>query len=424
MNKALPYRLPAMLAALCLMLVCLLTVLPTAVSAETTIEEDQQKLSELEAQRKAYTQQLEALQAQISASQNEEKTLLAEKSELEQEITLLDSSIETNEALMEQYQFQIESNEIALVALEDELAEEMEIYGQVLCYYAKYGEASTFEILFSSKSFSDFLTRLDYVGFILEYNNTIVDDITRTTQDIETAKTQNEAYLAECVTLSEELNASRATYDERTAELETLLANVKDTQLSTQADLEKLKAEDNRILQSIQQLQEQIDSKESFTPSGSGYSWPFAANVTSSLYISSPFEWRINPITNRSELHKGLDIPAPYGTPIQAVMDGIVIESGYSAGGYGNYVIIYHGNGMSTMYAHCSKLLVNTGAKVLQNQVIARVGSTGQSSGNHLHIAFIKGSTYYNPADYLPAEMLNKINTRGLNLHSLTSYTP
>lgn len=227
MNKALPYRLPAMLAALCLMLVCLLTVLPTAVSAETTIEEDQQKLSELEAQRKAYTQQLEALQAQISASQNEEKTLLAEKSELEQEITLLDSSIETNEALMEQYQFQIESNEIALVALEDELAEEMEIYGQVLCYYAKYGEASTFEILFSSKSFSDFLTRLDYVGFILEYNNTIVDDITRTTQDIETAKAQNEAYLAECVTLSEELNASRATYDERTAELETAACKCK-----------------------------------------------------------------------------------------------------------------------------------------------------------------------------------------------------
>ena len=424
MNKALPYRLPAMLAALCLMLVCLLTVLPTAVSAETTIEEDQQKLSELEAQRKAYTQQLEALQAQISASQNEEKTLLAEKSELEQEITLLDSSIETNEALMEQYQFQIESNEIALVALEDELAEEMEIYGQVLCYYAKYGEASTFEILFSSKSFSDFLTRLDYVGFILEYNNTIVDDITRTTQDIETAKAQNEAYLAECVTLSEELNASRATYDERTAELETLLANVKDTQHSTQADLEELKAEDNRILQSIQQLQEQIDSKESFTPSGSGYSWPFAANVTSSLYISSPFEWRTNPVTNRAELHKGLDIPAPYGTPIQAVMDGVVIESGYSARGYGNYVIIYHGNGMSTMYAHCSKLLVNTGTKVLQNQVIARVGSTGQSTGNHLHIAFIKGSTYYNPADYLPADMLNKINTRGYNLHSLTSYTP
>src|SRR5699024_3861433 len=171
-----------------------------------------------------------------------------------------------------------------------------------------------------------------------EYNNTIVDDITRTTQDIETAKAQNEAYLAECVSLSEELNASRATYDERTAELETLLANVKDTQLSTRADLEELKAVDNRILQSIQQLQEQIDSKESFTPSGSGYSWPFAANVTSSLYISSPFEWRTNPVTNRAELHKGLDIPAPYGTPIQAVMDGVVIESGYSAGGYGNYV--------------------------------------------------------------------------------------
>jgi len=424
MNKTLSHKLPALLTAFCLLLICLLTALPTDVLADTTIEEDQQALNDLEAQRKAYMQQLEALQAQINASKNEEKTLLAEKSELEQEITLLDSSIETNETLMEQYRFQIESNEIALDALEQELADEMEIYGQVLCYYAKYGEASTFEILFSSKSFSDFLTRLDNVGFILEYNNTIVDDITRTTQDIETAKAQNEAYLAQCTALSEELAVNRAAYDERTAELESLLSDLSDEQLKTQSDIEKLKAEDDRILQSIQQLQEQIDSKESFTPSGSGYSWPFAANVTSSLYISSPFEWRTNPVTNRPELHKGIDIPAPYGTPIQAVMDGVVIESGYSASGYGNYVIIYHGNGMSTMYAHCSKRLVNTGAKVLQNQVIARVGSTGQSTGNHLHIAFIKDSTYYNPADFLPADMLNKINTRGLNLHSLASYTP
>ena len=118
MNKALSHKLPALLIAFCLLLICLLTALPTDVLADTTIEEDQQALNDLEAQRKAYMQQLEALQAQINASKNEEKTLLAEKSELEQEITLLDSSIETNETLMEQYRFQIESNEIALDALE------------------------------------------------------------------------------------------------------------------------------------------------------------------------------------------------------------------------------------------------------------------------------------------------------------------
>ena len=309
MNKALSHKLPALLIAFCLLLICLLTALPTDVLADTTIEEDQQALNDLEAQRKAYMQQLEALQAQINASKNEEKTLLAEKSELEQEITLLDSSIETNETLMEQYRFQIESNEIALDALEQELADEMEIYGQVLCYYAKYGEASTFEILFSSKSFSDFLTRLDNVGFILEYNNTIVDDITRTTQDIETAKAQNEAYLAQCTALSEELAVNRAAYDERTAELESLLSDLSDEQLKTQSDIEKLKAEDDRILQSIQQLQEQIDSKESFTPSGSGYSWPFAANVTSSLYISSRSSGAPIPSPIVRSCTKGIDIP-------------------------------------------------------------------------------------------------------------------
>ena len=101
-----------------------------------------------------------------------------------------------------------------------------------------------------------------------------------------------------------------------------------------------------------------------------------------------------------------------------------MIKSEYNAGGYGYYVVIYHGNGISTLYGHCSKLLVSVGATVLQNQVIARVGSTGQSTGNHLHISFLNGSTYLNPADYLPADMLNRINIRGYDLHQLESYTP
>ena len=417
-------KLTSLLIVFAFVLTLCLSVFSMSAAADTSIDEDKALLESLTAQQAANSQQLKDLQAQIAANKNEEKTLLQEKSLLEQELNLLDTSIETNEALIDTYSFQIESNDIAIAELEQKLEEEMVIYGNVLRYYAQYGEISTFEILFSSKSFSDFLTRLDYIGLILEYNNTIVDDIRTTQNDIANAKAQNEKYLAECIALKAELNENKVTYTERTAELDELLQGLTEEALNTQEDIDRLQAEENKLLMSIEKLQEQIDNKESFTPSGDGYTWPFAANVTGSLYISSPFEWRINPVTNRQELHKGIDIPAPYGTPIQAVMGGTVIKSEYNAGGYGYYVVIYHGNGISTLYGHCSKLLVSVGATVLQNQVIARVGSTGQSTGNHLHISFLNGSTYLNPADYLPADMLNRINIRGYDLHQLESYTP
>ncbi len=113
--------------------------------------------------------------------------------------------------------------------------------------------------------------------------------------------------------------------------------------------------------------------------------------------VTSEFGGRINPITNASEKHKGLDLSAPYGSSIYAAADGEVILAQNSSS-YGNYIIINHGGGLKTLYAHCSELLIEKGDIVKKSQVIAKVGSTGQSTRSHLHFEVILNEQYLNPS--------------------------
>lgn len=113
--------------------------------------------------------------------------------------------------------------------------------------------------------------------------------------------------------------------------------------------------------------------------------------------VTSEFGGRINPITNASEKHKGLDLSSPQGSNIYAAADGVV-ELAQKSSSYGNYIIIDHGGGLKTLYAHCSKLLINKGENVAKGQVIAKVGSTGQSTRPHLHFEVILNGQYLNPS--------------------------
>jgi len=125
-------------------------------------------------------------------------------------------------------------------------------------------------------------------------------------------------------------------------------------------------------------------------------SWPLNGYYA----ISSGYINRINPISGKAEKHRGIDIPAPKGTPVLAAADGEVIESNYSYS-YGNKVIIYHGGNISTLYAHNSKLLVSVGDKVKRGDTIALVGSTGDSTGNHCHFEVRVNGEHTDPIPYL-----------------------
>ena len=119
-----------------------------------------------------------------------------------------------------------------------------------------------------------------------------------------------------------------------------------------------------------------------------------------STYITSPYGTRVHPVTGKVRTHAGLDIGAAHGTNIYAAAAGTVLVSGWNTGGYGNYVVIDHGGGLTTLYAHCSSLLVSAGQKVSRGQVIAKVGSTGMSTGPHLHFEVLKNGSHTDPNAY------------------------
>jgi murein DD-endopeptidase MepM/ murein hydrolase activator NlpD len=122
--------------------------------------------------------------------------------------------------------------------------------------------------------------------------------------------------------------------------------------------------------------------------------------------ISSPFGWRINPVTGRRQLHKGIDFAAPMGAPILAASEGIVNDAGWDDGGYGNFVELLHADGSLTLYAHASRVIVSKGQQVSQGQIIAEVGSTGRSTGPHLHFEVVINKQAVDPSPFLHSDLV------------------
>jgi murein DD-endopeptidase MepM/ murein hydrolase activator NlpD len=157
------------------------------------------------------------------------------------------------------------------------------------------------------------------------------------------------------------------------------------------AEIDAILTEQNN---KMEKLKTDVDNKMDYSPSIPNM-WPAKGP------ISCPYGWRSNPFTHKgSEFHDGIDIAAPYGTPIKAASSGIVVFSGYKAS-WGKLVIISHGNGYVSQYAHNSSLLVKKGDKVKQGQVISRLGNTGRSTGPHVHFGVAKNGIWINPLKVL-----------------------
>ena len=154
--------------------------------------------------------------------------------------------------------------------------------------------------------------------------------------------------------------------------------------------------EQEKLLDEIEDQIAKAANPNVYEGSSTGFIWPCPAYTR----ISSYFGPRPQPVPGASTNHKGVDLAAPYGANILASAAGVVTTAKYSSSA-GNYVVIAHGNGISTVYMHASSLLVSVGDVVEQGQVIAKVGSTGYSSGNHLHFGVIKNGTYVDPLGYI-----------------------
>ena len=258
------------------------------------------------------------------------------------------------------------------------------------------GTVSYLEMILKSKGLSDLFTRISVIESIVKHDNAIINEYEMQVEQIAAAKALIENEKNEQVEAREILESKQNTIKAKQAEQQRLINELN-------ADINELKRQEAEMEKAEQQIQAQINaalnssSQKNVKYTGNG---KFLFPLASYTRISSPYGYRIHPITGTRKLHSGIDYAAPHGTAIYAAEDGSVLTSGW-INGYGYTVTINHGGGYVTLYAHCSKLLVSAGQTVKKGQTIAKVGSTGNSTGNHLHFEVKVNGKAVNPAGYL-----------------------
>ena len=363
-------------------------------------------VSELENQRQETLEEIESLKNSINDVKEELDSLKTEKSTIQRYINQLDQKFNNLTSEIEEFEGKIEEKKVDIEETKEELEKAKiacdEQYASMklrIQFIYENPSASLFELIVTSKSLSEALNRAEYVFSMSDYERQMMDKLIETREEIALQEITLEAELEELDMMQAELEKQKvkvnASINEKKGELRSKAAEISDAN-AEQSDYQKQLNEQEKLLDDIEDQIARAANPDAYEGEVTGFIWPCPAYTR----ISSYFGPRPQPVPGASTNHKGVDLAAPYGANILASAAGVVTTSKYSASA-GNYVVIAHGNGMSTVYMHASSLLVSVGQKVSQGQVIAKVGSTGYSSGNHLHFGVIKNGTYVNPLNYI-----------------------
>lgn len=354
-------------------------------------------LSEAQAKKKKLEQQLKDAQNKLASYKKEYENATSETARLEAELAVQEAEKEALTAELLTLYADTEAIIAALKDAEDAYAEAEENFKEKSRIMYVYSTQSPLEILAESESFSDFFKRIQLILYLAEEDNKLLEELEIAKLDYEYKK----QYQEECQELVNEMIAqkdlaidnitlTKEELEEKIQTAKTLLAQEEKNTAALKEDLNAVKNELNKL----QGGSSSGSSNNKYT--GGVMLWP----VPASSRISSPYGTRKDPFTGERVTHTGIDIPAAKGSSILAAADGTVTMA-TTNGGFGLCVKIDHGGGVLTLYGHCSKLLVKKGQKVKKGDLIAQVGTTGRSTGNHLHFEVRINNKHTSPMPYL-----------------------
>jgi len=415
--------------ALVMMIVMVITVIPQVQAAVT-----KEQINNLKSQAATLEQKKAGLQKELDQVANSKNAAVQQKTILEQKINVLREQIAISEQTIAELGRMIEQKEIELAQALEEEARYFNLFCERVRSMEEDGELSYWAIFFQVEDFAELLDRVNQVGEIMDYDNYIMDELEKARLAVEAAKAELEESKAAEEEVRNNLNAQKAELQAEENRVDGIIAQLNQESAAYASQLEDLEADANALAKEIVQAEQtyaaQLEAQRraeearraqeaaaararaaqasggSVTPTtavgtgragSGGFMWPLSGYTR----VTSPFGYRICPFHGR-ELHGGCDIPAPGGTPIMAAKSGVVIISSYGSS-YGNHVTIAHTDGTRTLYAHMSSRAVSAGSSVSQGQVIGYVGSTGSSTGNHLHFEVWNGSSSssrVNPMNY------------------------
>jgi murein DD-endopeptidase MepM/ murein hydrolase activator NlpD len=341
--------------------------------------------------------QIEEQKKQINENQKKQKDVLQELDDIDRDISQASQDLERIDGELSALQKSIEQNEKELRQREEKLQERTEIFNQRLRDMYMEGNLSFLGVLLESTSMSDFLTRFDLMKYIADQDSKLVGELSAERDRVAREKRQLEAKKEEAVVLKRTTTAKKTYLAARGQDRKTTLSSLQSDKAASERAVQEMEAASRQITQIIQQYQSSGSSNSSSQSPRKGtgrFIKPANGGVTSG------YGMRWHPISGQYKMHTGIDFGASYGSPIWAADGGMVIYAGWMSG-YGNTVVIDHGGGVSTLYGHMSSIAVGNGAGVNQGQVVGKVGSTGNSTGPHLHFEVRINGNHTNPVNYL-----------------------
>jgi murein DD-endopeptidase MepM/ murein hydrolase activator NlpD len=353
-------------------------------------------ISDLEKQMKENEEAIKQTQASISSKNAQIAVRHSQILDAESEIAKLSSIIFgiENEVVSKEEQIEVTQGK-----LEEAVLTQKEYYldtkERIKVMY-EYGSTQYLEVLLEAKNSSDFFNRMEYLSKLINYDQKILDKLEIIREEVEGYKTQLIVDKANLVMLKDENTANLNKVEQLRATKEIEINSIEEDKDLLLEQIEMMKKEQEEIDKMIQELIRLYADSDLLFGDGK-LSWPLKGYTR----VSSEFGNRTHPVFGYKSFHSGFDLPAPYGTPILAAASGQVIFAGWNTA-YGNYILMDHGKDTKkrhivTQYAHCSSMLVVKGDIIIRGEVIGKVGSTGWSTGNHLHFGVQVGGEWIDP---------------------------
>ena len=401
-----------------MLLSLILSLIPTKAHALSS-SEIRKQLNVLKDEKKEIAAQIKEVRGQVNANEDEIEALVAQKDNIDQEITLLHQQVDNINQQMAAYALLIADKQDELDNAQVRLDYLNEKSKERIRAMEEEGTLSYWSIIFKANDFSDLLDRLDMIQEINAADQRRLADIAEAKRYVESSKLELAREKDELEAAREELYDAESVLEEKRAEADGILTDLiakgdefqakLDESEDLQADLMKEIAQKEKELKNAEYKEwlatyvppTTLPSGTDTTPSNQAPSSSGWIKPLKSYTITSPFGMRKHPVLGYERMHEGVDMSAPAGTPIYAAKSGKVTTASYQKGGAGNYVAINHGDGFSSIYMHMTRYIVSKGQYVNAGQVIGYVGSTGISTGNHLHFGIAYKGAYVNPMKYI-----------------------
>ena len=380
--------------SLCIVLILLMCFVTTYTYAEN---EASTNAKDLQTQRDELHNQLDEANGQLGDVQSNLSDNLKQIEKLDEKITTSQEKLDEQESKITELKESIEQVETDLDGISERYEKQKELFKKRLVAIYEAGDTQYLDILLKSRSLSDFLSSYYIITELAEIDDTIITEISEKQKRIDLYRQKLENEKNELALIIENQTRVARTLENTKKLRESFIAQLSDEERALQAKIDEVNKQYEEVNRQLAELAK-YSMEQGILPEylGGELAWPTPGYTR----ITSEYKMRVHPITGQYKLHTGVDIGAPYGADFVAANDGIVIKAGMNSA-YGNMVVIDHGGGISTLYAHGSQIVVELGQSVKRGDTVLKVGSTGYSTGAHAHFEVRINGVPTNPMPYI-----------------------